>query len=102
MDATPLALNTHASRHSQPILLWQTPRRRYRRSPPVHSETICVHISSGIDPTRICPMTRSLRIRNTDPPVTTGMDIIEQRQQLICAADIDFGVGRLPTATRLA
>jgi len=83
IDAAPLALKTDTALPEQPTLLWQTPRHRHRRSPSVHNATMCVHISSGFEPTRICPMTHSLRIGNPDPSVTTGMDVVEQRQQFI-------------------
>ncbi len=73
-----------------PTSLWQTPHRRCRGSPPIHSATSCVQISSGIEPTRMPPMISSPRIQHPDPLATTGSKIIEQSKQLIRAADIDY------------
>jgi hypothetical protein len=51
--------------------------------------------TSSIDPIGIFRI-RTLRIRNPDPPVTTGMDIIEQGKQVIGAPDVNYVVDFLP------
>ena len=65
------------------------------RVPDIRRATTCVQATSGTDPAEISPITRDLRTRNRDLPTRTGNSTIEQSKQLLCAADVDCGAGRL-------